>query len=234
MKNYYIVAFEPAEYGVIKYKTYSRKEAYTLYHKLKKTMEDRPGRVYAMEYLHIQDNEYKSQYLCSIRTGKHKDGKYLVDQMMNNLKDLQAVYNQQTLERRIDALSELELNIIHGIELLDTSKLTAQMEQNIVDNIQITSAARRGNKHLLADAKSINPKLRELYSILKSVSDKLDNNKSYRAESKGNGKKATNDKEARNKYFTALGINIEAYESDDLENMINKDAIVSLLKKINE
>ena len=73
-----------------------------------------------------------------------------------------------------------------------------------------------------------------MYSLLKSISDKLDNNKAYRAESKGNGKKATNDKEARNKYFTSLGINIEAYESDDLENMINKDAIVSLLKKINE
>ena len=234
MKNYYLVVFEPVEYGVIKYKTYSRKEAYDLYHRLKDTMANRPGRVYAKEYIHMSDGQYKEQYLCSVRTGKENDGRYIIEQMMNELKHLQNIYNQTTLEKRIDQLSELELNIIHGCELLDSTKVPENVEHIIVDNIQITSAARRGNKHMLADAKSINPKLRELYNILRSVGDKLDSNKAYRQESKGTGKKATNDKEARNRYLSSLGINIEAYESDDYDNMIDKDAIIYLIKKIND
>lgn len=234
MKNYYLVVFEPVEYGVIKYKTYSRKEAYSLYHRLKDTMANRPGRVYAMEYIHLRDDQYKEQYLCSVRTGKENDGKYIIEHMMEELKHLQYIYDQSALETRIDKLSDLELNIIHGVELLDGTKVPSDIEHIIVDNMQITSAARRGNKHMLADAKSINPKLRELYNILRSIGDKLDNNREYRKENKGKGKKATNDKEARNRYLSTLGINIEAYEADDLDNMIDKDAIISLIKKIND
>jgi hypothetical protein len=236
MKNYYIVRFEPEEYGVISYKVYTRKVAYEYYHKLKETTGQRPGKLYVMEYIWQPETQtYKEQYLCLIRTGKENNGKLIIEHMLKELKHLQNdIYNQSLLEKRIDQLSDLELNIIHGCELLDSTKVPDRINDIIVDNIQIVSAARRGNKHLLADCKSVGPKLRELYNILRSINDKLDSNKVYRQSDKNTGKKAVNDKEARNKYFTALGINIEAYESDDLENMINKDAIVSLLKKINE
>jgi hypothetical protein len=124
--------------------------------------------------------------------------------------------------------------MFHGIELLDTIKAPKHIEDIIVDNIQIVSAARRGNKHLLADCKSVGPKLRELYNILRSINDKLDSNKVYRQSDKNTGKKAVNDKEARNRYLSSLGINIEAYEADDVDNMINEASIIDLIKRITD
>ena len=236
MKNYYIVRFEPEEYGVISYKVYTRKVAYEYYHKLKETIGQRPGKLYVMEYIWQPATQvYKEQYLCSYKTGKENNGRLIIEHMLEELKHLQSdLYNQSLIEKRIDHISDLELNIVHGCELLDSTKVPDRINDIIVDNIQIVSAARRGNKHQLADCKSVGPKLRDLYNILRSINDKLNSNKVYRQEDKGTGKKATNDKEARNRYLSSLGINIEAYEADDVDNMINEASIIDLIKRITD
>ena len=231
MKNYYNVIFEPEVYGIITYRANSRALAYELYHRLKDTVGDRPGKLYVKEFIwQPQTQTYKEQYLCSYRTGKDMNVSLIIDNMTKELKHIvNDIYNVKTLQQRIDELSKLETNMFHGIELLDTIKAPKHIEDLIVDNIQMSQAVRRGQKHLLEDAKGLNPRLKELENLLKSIKNKLDNNKDWRKEDKPNAK---GNNEARNRYLSSLGINIEAYDENDTDNMIDPNMIIKLIKEI--
>ena len=231
MKNYYNVIFEPEVYGIITYRANSRTLAYELYHRLKDTVGDRPGKLYVKEFIwQPQTQTYKEQYLCSYRTGKDMNVSLIIENMTRELKHIMNdIYNVKTLQQRIDELSKLETNMFHGIELLDTIKAPKHIEDLIVDNIQMSQAVRRGQKHLLEDAKGLNPRLKELENLLKSIKNKLDNNKDWRKEDKPNAK---GNNEARNRYLSSLGINIEAYDENDTDNMIDPNMIIKLIKEI--
>ena len=231
MKNYYNVIFEPEVYGIITYRANSRALAYELYHRLKDTVGDRPGKLYVKEFIwQPQTQTYKEQYLCSYRTGKDMNVSLIIDNMTRELKHIvNDIYNVKTLQQRIDELSKLETNMFHGIELLDTIKAPKHIEDIIVDNIQMSQSVRRGQKHLLEDAKGLNPRLKELENLLKSIKNKLDNNKDWRKEDKPNAK---GNNEARNRYLSSLGINIEAYDENDTDNMIDPNMIIKLIKEI--
>ena len=231
MKNYYNVIFEPEVYGIITYRANSRALAYELYHRLKDTVGDRPGKLYVKEFIwQPQTQTYKEQYLCSYRTGKDMNVSLIIDNMTRELKHIvNDIYNVKTLQQRIDELSKLETNMFHGIELLDTFKAPKHTKDLIIDNIQMSQAVRRGQKHLLEDAKGLNPRLKELENLLKSIKNKLDNNKDWRKEDKPNAK---GNNEARNRYLSSLGINIEAYDENDTDNMIDPNMIIKLIKEI--
>ena len=65
--------------------------------------------------------------------------------------------------------------------------------------------------------------------LLKAIKNKLDNNKDWRKEDKPNAK---GNNEARNRYLSSLGINIEAYDENDTDNMIDPNMIIKLIKEI--
>ena len=231
MKNYYNIVFEPEVYGIITYRAYTRELAYELYHRLKETVGTRPGKLYVKEFIwQPQTQTYKEQYLCSYRTGKDMNVSLIIENMIKDLKHItNDIYNVKALQQRIDELSKLETNMFHGIELLDTIKAPKHIKDIIVDNIQMSQSVRRGQKHLLEDAKGLNPRLKELENLLKSIKSKLDNNKDWRKEDKPNAK---GNNEARNRYLSSLGINIEAYDENDTDNMIDPSIITGLIKDI--
>ena len=231
MKNYYNIVFEPEVYGIITYRAQTRGMAYELYHRLKDTVGNRPGRLYVKEFIWKPETQsYKEQYLCSYQTGKNKNGRLMIEHMLDEIRYLtDEIYNQKVLQKRVDELSQLETNMLHGIELLDSIKAPKHCKDLIVDNIQMSQAVRRGQKHLLEDTKSMGPKLKEIENILKSARDKLNNNKDWRKEEKA---KAKGNNEARKRYLTSLGINIEAYDENDTDNMIDPNMIIKLIKDI--
>ena len=231
MKNYYNIVFEPEVYGIITYRAQTRTMAYELYHRLKDTIGNRPGRLYVKEFIwQPQTQTYKEQYLCSYRTGKDMNVSLIIENMIRELKHItNDIYDTKALQKHVDELNQLETNMLHGIELLDSIKAPRHCKDLIVDNIQISQAVRRGQKHLLEDARGIGAKLKEIENILKSARDKLNNNKDWRKENKPNAK---GNNEARNRYLTSLGINIEAYDENDMDNMIDPSIITGLIKDI--
>ena len=231
-KKYYQVVFEPVKYGIISYKVYSRDVAYAEYRKLKESMKNRPGKLYVKEFTLIDNNNYKENYLCSIRTGKDFDGLKIIQNMQEELKVLiNTVYNQYNLEKKIKQMGDLELDIVHGLEIIDESKMPEGFREMVVNNFQVVSSARRGYKHAMKEAQDVATKLRELSGLLQSMNSKVSND---RVDKETNDKRVANDKEARNRYLTALGINIEAYDNDDTDNILNPQMITSLIKKIND
>ena len=155
MKNYYNIVFEPEVYGIITYRAQTRTMAYELYHRLKATIGTRPGRLYVKEFIwQPQTQTYKEQYLCSYKTGKDMNVSLIIENMTRELKHIvNDIYNTKALQQRIDELTKLETNMFHGIELLDTIKAPKHIEDIIVDNIQMSQSVRRGQKHLLEDAR---------------------------------------------------------------------------------
>lgn len=228
MKTYYRVCFEPENlYGVIAQRTNSKKEAYRLYHKLKEEMAIRPGRVYVTQEFMYEDGSTKSQYICSYRTGKDRNGLELTKELIKEMKHMNKIYNSEYLKKKVDDLSLLELDVVHGIEVIDLSKVDAEVvSKMIIEKQQVIAGIRRQYKADLADAETISKELQVITEQLKSIEKKLKNNYKFRKRQPKEVQK-TNTSE---KYLKTIGINIEAYNNDDEENSINlKDLIEPLV-----
>ena len=94
----YKISFVPeSKFGCITKVTTNRKEAYSIYRKLKAEVgEIRVGWLSITEFL----DDGTERYLCRYETGKDRNGKLIVQNIKKEVKKLSKVYNQEYLNNK--------------------------------------------------------------------------------------------------------------------------------------
>jgi hypothetical protein len=201
----YKISFVPeSNYGCIIKKTINRKEAYSIYRKLKAEIgEIRIGWLSITELL----DDGTERYLCRYETGKNRNGKLIVQNIKEEVKKLSKVYNQEYLNNKMSEYSKEQSNILHGIEIIDMSKIDPYVFfQHVVEKQEVVSHLRRQYKNDLYDARMIDANLKELTKILNNLSSTLAGIKQYRIVADVN-----KPNQASIDYLESLGIDVGAY-----------------------
>ena len=220
----YKISFVPeSNYGCITKRTTSRKEAYTIYRELKAQIgEIRPGYLSVFEIL----DDGTERYLCRYQTGKNRNGKLLSKELQKQVKHLCKIYNQEYLNSKMSEYSKEQSNLLHGIELMDMSKVDPyDFCKHVVEKQELTAHLRRQYKNDLYEAKCIEHELEDLTKVVKKLITSLTNIKQYRIVADTN---KPNDIQIS--YLESLGIDVGAYCHNanpeqilPLKDLINKD-----------
>ncbi len=220
----YKISFVPeSNFGCITKRTTSRKEAYTIYRELKAQIgEIRPGYLSVFEIL----DDGTERYLCRYQTGKNRNGKLLTKELQNQVKHICKIYNQEYLNNKMSEYSKEQSNLLHGIELMDMSKVDPyDFCKHVVEKQELTAHLRRQYKNDLYEAKCIEHELEDLKKIVKKLITSLTNIKQYRIVTDTN---KPNDIQIS--YLESLGIDVGAYCHNanpeqilPLKDLINKD-----------
>ena len=220
----YKISFVPeSNYGCITKRTTSRKEAYTIYRELKTQIgEIRPGYLSVFEIL----DDGTERYLCRYQTGKNRNGKLLSKELQKQVKHLCKIYNQEYLNSKMSEYSKEQSNLLHGIELMDMSKVDPyDFCKHVVEKQELTAHLRRQYKNDLYEAKCIEHELEDLTKVVKKLITSLTNIKQYRIVADTN---KPNDIQIS--YLESLGIDVGAYCHNanpeqilPLKDLINKD-----------
>lgn len=201
----YKISFVPeSKFGCITKVTTNRKEAYSIYRKLKAEVgEIRVGWLSITEFL----DDGTERYLCRYETGKDRNGKLIVQNIKKEVNKLSKVYNQEYLNNKMSEYSKEQSNILHGIELIDMSKIDPYVFfQHIVEKQEVISHLRRQYKNDLYDARMIEANLKDLSRILNNLSSTLAGVKQYRVVADVN-----KPNQASIDYLESLGIDVGAY-----------------------
>lgn len=220
----YKISFVPeSNYGCITKRTTSRKEAYTIYRELKAQIgEIRPGYLSVFEIL----DDGTERYLCRYQTGKNRNGKLLSKELQKQVKHLCKIYNQEYLNSKMSEYSKEQSNLLHGIELMDMSKVDPyDFCKHVVEKQELTAHLRRQYKNDLYEAKCIERELEDLKKVVKKLITSLTDIKQYRIVADTN--KPDN---IQISYLESLGIDVGAYCHNanpeqilPLKDLINKD-----------
>lgn len=220
----YKISFVPeSNYGCITKKTTNRKEAYAIYRELKAEIGDiRPGYLSVFEIL----DDGTERYLCRYQTGKNRNGKLLAKELKSQVKHLCKIYNQEYLNDKMSEFSKEQSNLLHGIELMDMSKVDPyEFCKHVVEKQELTAHLRRQYKNDLYEAKSIERDLEDLKKVVNRLVTSLTNIKQYRIVADANKPTAI-----QISYLESLGIDVGAYchnanpeEILPLRDLINKE-----------
>ncbi len=201
----YKISFVPeSNYGCIVKKTVNRKEAYAIYRELKAELGDiRPGQLCIYEIL----EDGTERYLCRYATGKSRNGKLLVQDLKKQVKQIAKVYNSEYLNNKVSEYSKIQSNLLHGIELMDMSKVDPYVfAKHVVDKQEQVSHLRRQYKNDLYDAKTLENELKELAKVVNRISTIVNNSRKNRLVTNTNTLSKT-----QIEYLESLGIDVGAY-----------------------
>lgn len=201
----YKISFVPeSNYGCIIKKTHNRKEAYAIYRELKAQVgEIRPGQLAIFEIL----DDGTERYLCRYKTGKERNGKLIVQDIKKTVKKLAKVYNVDYLNDKVSEYSKLQSNLLHGIELMDMSKVDPYIfAKHVVEKQEQVAHLRRQYKSDLYDARTLEQDLKDLQKLVNKISSNITNLKQYRLVTDVN-----KPNQAQIDYLESLGIDVGAY-----------------------
>ena len=226
----YKISFVPeSNYGCIVKKTHNRKEAYAIYRELKEQIgEIRPGQLCIFEIL----EDGTERYLCRYKTGKNRNGKLLVQDLKKQIKHMLKIYNVDYLNDKVSEYSKMQSNLLHGIELMDMSKVDPYIfSKHIVENQETISHLRRQYKSDLYDARTLENDLKELQKLINKISSNITNLKQYKLVTDIN-----KPNQAQISYLEALGIDVGAYchDANPEEILPLGDLVKSINKESNE
>lgn len=227
-KVQYKISFVPeSHYGCIVKKTYNRKEAYAIYRELKAEVgEIRPGELCIFEVL----EDGTERYLCRYKTGKNRNGKLIAQDIKKQVKKLNKIYNQDYLNAKMSEYSKIQSNLIHGIELMDMSKVDSfTFAKHVIERQEMVAHLRRQYKSDLYDARVLENDLKELSKLISKIASNMTNLKQHRLVTDVN-----NPSGIQIDYLESLGIDVGAYchnanpeeilPLSDLVKPINKEA----------
>jgi predicted RNase H-like nuclease (RuvC/YqgF family) len=201
----YKICFVPeSNYGCITKRTNNRKEAYTIYRELKSQIgEIRPGYLSIFEVL----EDGTERYLCRYRTGKERNGKLIVQDIKKQVKKLHKVYNAEYLNNKMSEYSKIQSNLIHGIELMDMTKVDPYVfSKHVIEKQEMIAHLRRQYKSDLYDAKTLEQDLKDLAKLINKISTSINDLKQYRLVTDVN-----KPNQAQMNYLESLGIDVGAY-----------------------
>jgi hypothetical protein len=201
----YKISFVPeSNYGCIIKKTHNRKEAYAIYRELKAQVgEIRPGQLAIFEIL----DDGTERYLCRYKTGKGRNGKLIVQDIKKTVKKLAKVYNIDYLNDKVSEYSKLQSNLLHGIELMDMSKVDPYIfAKHVVEKQEQVAHLRRQYKSDLYDARTLEQDLKDLQKLVNKISSNIANLKQYRLVTDVN-----KPNQSQIDYLESLGIDVGAY-----------------------
>ncbi len=201
----YKISFVPeSNFGCITKKTVNRKEAYAIYRELKAQVgEIRPGQLCIYEIL----DDGTERYLCRYKTGQSRNGKTIVQGIKKEVKQLHKLYNQEYLNTKMSEYSKLQSNILHGIEIMDMSKIDPEVfYKHLIEKQEQIAHLRRQYKSDLYDAKALEADLKELMKLVNKISTTLTNQKQFRLVANAN--KPTS---VQVGYLESLDIDVNAY-----------------------
>ena len=226
----YKISFVPeSNYGCIVKKTNNRKEAYAIYREMKEQIgEIRPGELCIFEVL---DNG-KERYLCRFKTGKNRNGKLIAQDIKKQVKKLNKIYNQDYLNAKMSEYSKLQSNLLHGIELMDMSKVDPYIfAKHVIEKQEVVSHLRRQYKSDLYDARTLENDLKELQKLINKISSSITNLRQYKAVADSN-----NPSQVQIEYLEALGIDVGAYchNANPEEVLPIENLIKSISKEVDE
>ena len=222
----YKISFVPeSNYGCITKKTTNRKEAYAIYREMKQQIgEVRPGQLCIFEIL----DDGTERYLCRYHTGKDRNGKMIVQDIKDQVKKLSKVYNPEYLNNKMSEYSKIHSNLIHGIELMDMSKVDPHVfAKHVIEKQEMIAHLRRQYKSDLYDAKALENDLKDLMKLINKISTNITNLKQYRLVTDTNKPNS-----AQISYLEALGVDVGAYcHNANPEEVLPQG---QLIKDINE
>ena len=226
----YKISFVPeSNYGCITKKTNNRKEAYAIYRELKVQVgEIRPGYLSVFEIL----DDGTERYLCRYKTGKDRNGKLIIQDIKKDIKHLCKIYNQEYLNTKMSEYSKEQSNLLHGIELMDMSKVDPYVfSKHVIEKQEMIAHIRRQYKNDLYDARTIEQDIKELQKILNKIASKLTESKQYRLVAD-----ADKPNQAQIDYLESLGIDVGAYchDANPEEILPLGDLVKPIDKKLDE
>jgi predicted RNase H-like nuclease (RuvC/YqgF family) len=201
----YKISFVPeSNYGCITKKTTNRKEAYSIYREIKQQIgEVRPGQLCIFEIL----DDGTERYLCRYRTGQDRNGKVIVQDIKKQVKKLHKIYNPEYLNNKMSEYSKIQSNLIHGIELMDMTKVDPYVfAKHVIEKQEMVAHLRRQYKSDLYDAKALENDLKDLMKLINKISANITNLKQYRLVTDTNKPNL-----AQISYLEALGVDVGAY-----------------------
>ena len=202
--QYKISLVPESNYGCITKKTNNRKEAYAIYREIKAQIGDiRPGQLCIFEVL----SDGSERYLCRYKTGKERNGKLITQDIKKQVKKLHKVYNQEYLNNKMSEYSKLQSNLLHGIELMDMSKVDPYIfAKHVIEKQEMVAHLRRQYKSDLYDARVLENDLKELMKLVNKISSNITNLKQYRLVTDTN-----KPSQVQIDYLESLGIDVGAY-----------------------
>ena len=201
----YKISFIPeSNYGCITKRTVNRKEAYAIYRELKEQVgELRPGQLCIFEIL----DDGTERYLCRYQTGKNRNGKLIAQNIKKQVKQLNKIYNQDYLNSKMSEFSKEQSNLLHGIELMDMSKVDPYVfSKHVIERQELIAHIRRQYKNDLYDARAIEKDLIELQKLVNKITTTLVDLKKYRLVTD-----LAKPSQCQIDYLESLGIDVGAY-----------------------
>ncbi len=222
----YKISFVPeSNYGCIVKKTRNRKEAYAIYREMKQQVgEIRPGQLCIFEIL----EDGTERYLCRYKTGQQRNGKLVAQDIKKQVKKMLKIYNTDYLNTKVSEYSKMQSNLLHGIELMDMSKVDPYiLSKHIIEKQETISHLRRQYKNDLHDARILEQDLKELQKLVNKILSNITNLKQYKLVTDVN-------KPNQNQidYLESLGIDVGAYYHDaNPEEILPLGDLVKLIDK---
>ena len=196
----YIVKFIPQnEWGCITETTNNKEEAYKIYHKMKQEVDIRPGHLFILEV----NNKGEEKYLCNYKTGKGKNGLEIVHEIKGLLEQLMNLYDVDNLKEKQGEYDKLSTDILHGIEIVDFTKVDEEeLMKTVFQQQKVILNARRQYKYLMRDAREIEDNLKSVFKQVNEMERVLRKNERYRN---------NDNKKEKTKYLEKIGMNIDKY-----------------------
>lgn len=225
----YKISFVPeSNYGCITKKTTNRKEAYAIYREMKQQIgEVRPGQLCIFEIL----DDGTERYLCRYRTGQDRNGKVIVQDIKKQVKKLHKIYNPEYLNNKMSEYSKIQSNLIHGIELMDMTKVDSYVfAKHVIEKQEMVAHLRRQYKSDLYDAKVLENDLKDLMKLINKISANITNLKQYRLVTDTNKPNL-----AQISYLEALGVDVGAYcHNANPEEVLPLGQLIKDIKDVGE
>lgn len=225
----YKISFVPeSNYGCITKKTTNRKEAYAIYREMKQQIgEIRPGQLCIFEIL----DDGTERYLCRYRTGQDRNGKVIVQDIKKQVKKLHKIYNPEYLNNKMSEYSKIQSNLIHGIELMDMTKVDPYVfAKHVIEKQEMVAHLRRQYKSDLYDAKALENDLKDLMKLINKISANITNLKQYRLVTDTNKPNL-----AQISYLEALGVDVGAYcHNANPEEVLPLGQLIKDIKDVGE
>ena len=196
----YIVKFIPRnEWGCITETTNNKEDAYKIYHKMKQEVDIRPGHLFILEV----NNKGEEKYVCNYKTGKGKNGLELVKEIKGLLEQLMNLYDVDNLKEKQGEYDKLSTDILHGIEIVDFTKVDEEeLMKTVFQQQKVILNARRQYKYLMRDAREIDDNLKSVFKQVSEMERVLRKNERYRN---------NDNKKEKTKYLEKIGMNIDEY-----------------------
>ena len=106
-----------------------------------------------------------------------------IENIDRELKQVTDIYNKVKAEQISESNSTLQLDMLHGLEIVDLNALTIEQQLKILEKQQVTANLRRQAKNNLQDSRDVMDDVIKMKTLLKKVQAKLRDNLNYRKKS---------------------------------------------------